>query len=231
MVAAGRVRIMLVSPSVTIVSVPREQFSRTRLSLQSILDARELDWPIIHVDGNSPSGLMRELAAIHERIDIVHKDEYLTGNEARNLALARVGTRYVIFIANDVQVWPGALRAMVKCAEKTGAWIVGPLCCAGAPFSQRVHVARCQLRIVEEDGRRRLHEVKPDCNEPAAEVRSRLGRGVSEEVEFHCLLARTELFDRIGALDEDFSPASITSTYASRRRNKVFPSILRARRQ
>jgi GT2 family glycosyltransferase len=204
-VAGGRISIM--PPSITVVSVPREQFGRARLSLQSILDASRPDSPIIYVDGNSPPDLSRDVAATRPGVAVLRKDHYLSGNVARNLALAQVRTRYVLFVDNDVQIWPGSIDAMVKCAEETGAWIVGPLYCIGAPGGRQVHAAHTEVRIVEEHGRRHLREIKTNVGEPADKVRALLGRSPSDEVEFHCLLARTEVFDALGPLDEGFSAA------------------------
>lgn len=134
------------SPSVTIVSVPREQFSRTRISLRSILDASDHEWPIIFVDGTSRAELRRELTTMSERVSIIHRNEYLSGNEARNLALAQVRSIYAIFIDNDVQLWPGALSAMVKYAEETDAGIVAPLCCIGLDARGEHRQARGKVR-------------------------------------------------------------------------------------
>jgi GT2 family glycosyltransferase len=200
-------RVFIMPPSITVVSVPREQFGRARLSLQSILDASAPDAPIIYVDGNSPLDLARDVAAIRPGVTVIRRDHYLSGNVARNLALAQVRTRYVMFVDNDVQVWPGSIDALVKCAEDTGAWIVGPLYCIGAPGGRQVHAAYTKVRIVEEHGRRHLRELKTNVGEPADKVRALIGRRPTDEVEFHCLLARTELFDTLGPLDEGFRAA------------------------
>src|ERR1700733_6861767 len=141
-------------PSVTIVSIPREQFGRARLSLQSILDSAPPDAPIIYVDGNSPLDLSRDIAAIRPDVTVIRRDHYLSGNVARNLALAQGRTKFVLFVDNDVQIWPGSIDAMVKCADDTGAWIVGPLYCIGAPGARQVHAAHTEVRIVDEHGRR-----------------------------------------------------------------------------
>jgi GT2 family glycosyltransferase len=194
--------VSLMSPLVTIVIVPREQFSRARLSLQSVLDTTEHDCPIIYVDGNSPPDLARDLEAASDRLLLIRKDHYLPANTARNLALAHVRTRYVVFLDNDVLVWPGWIASLVKCAEETGAWVVGPLYCIGSPDSQEVHSAGADTSITEENGRRRIHELNHHCGKPAAEVRALVGRAPCDQMEFHCLLARTEAFDRIGPLDE-----------------------------
>lgn len=199
-------RFSIMSASVTVVIVPREQFGRARLSLQSVLDSTAPNCPIIYVDGNSPPDLIRDLA-MRDRIRVIGKDHYLTGNAARNLALPQVRTKYVLFIDNDVQMWPGSIDAMVKCAEKTGAWVVGPLYCIGAPGAREVHTTGAEMRIVDEHGRRRWHEKHLHCGEPADKVRALVGHSARDEVEFHCMMVRAAAFERFGPLDEGFRAA------------------------
>src|SRR4030095_61230 len=73
--------------------------------------------------------------------------------EARALALPHVDTEYVCFIDNDVLVTPGWLDRLVRCADETEAWAVGPLYCNENPALGRIHMAGGQAHVVEEDGR------------------------------------------------------------------------------
>jgi GT2 family glycosyltransferase len=66
----------------------------------------------------------------------IRTERYLAPNEARRLGLEEVRTPYVVFIDNDVLVSPGWLGALVRCAEETGAWLVGPVCCFGARLNR-----------------------------------------------------------------------------------------------
>ncbi|MBI3770373.1 MAG: glycosyltransferase [Deltaproteobacteria bacterium] len=188
----------------TIVVVPREQFSRGRLCLDALRERTEGAHPLVYVDGNSPRPFAGELARRADRgeLTLARTEHYLPGNVARNLGLAHVHTKYVAFLDNDVLVWPGWLSALIRCAEETGAWVVGPLYCIGGPESEVVHTSGADLAIVEMGGHRRLHERHLRCEEPAAVVRAEVARTRRDEVEFHCLLARTDLFDRLGPLDE-----------------------------
>jgi hypothetical protein len=116
-----------------------------------------------------------------------------------------VHTKYVAFLDNDVFVQPGWLQALLRCADETGAWVVGPLYCYGIDGHSGephiVHTAGAYLRIVG-DGTRRLEEKHRYGNRPVAEVRLELRREPIDLVEFHCMLVRTDTFDRIGPLDE-----------------------------
>ncbi len=192
------------NPAVTIVVSPREQFSKTRRSLESLLACTDPTVPLVFVDGNSPRGVARYLESQAERhgFTLLRIERYLTSNEARNLALPLVRTKYVAFVDNDVGFTPGWLTALVSCAEETSAWAVGPLYLIGDPEKQIVHMAGAQLQIIESDGGRYLHERHRFSNVPVANVQAQLVRERTDLVEFHCMLVRTEVFDRLGPLDE-----------------------------
>lgn len=112
-------------------------------------------------------------------------------------------TRYVVFIDNDAVPAPGWLDKLVECAETTGAWIVGPLYFIGEPERQEIHMAAGDARIEERPGGRRFVERHRFAGKRPAEVRAHLVRQPCEQVEFHCMLVRAEVFERLGPLDEE----------------------------
>src|SRR6266516_1506210 len=118
---------------VTIVVVPREQFSKSQISLESIYAATPPPFRLVYVDGNSRSSLRRylEQQAAARGFQLIRTENYLTSNEARNLGRREVCTEYVAFLDNDVFVQPGWLQTLLRCAVETGAWVVGPLYCYG----------------------------------------------------------------------------------------------------
>jgi GT2 family glycosyltransferase len=192
---------------VTIVVVPREQFSKSQISLESIYAATPPPFKLVYIDGNSPPSLRRylERQATAHGFQLIRTESYLTSNEARNLGLREVRTEYIAFLDNDVVVQPGWLQALLRCAQETEAWVVGPLNCYGIDGRSGephiVHVAGASLRIVD-NGARRLQEKGRHVNRPLVEVRPELRREPIDLVEFHCMLVRTDVFDRIGRLDE-----------------------------
>jgi GT2 family glycosyltransferase len=194
-------------PHVTIVVVPREQFSKSQVSLESIYASTPPPFRLVYVDGNSPPPLRRylEQQATARGFQLIRTENYLTSNEARNLGLRKVCTEYVAFLDNDVFVQPGWLQALLRCADETGAWVVGPLYCYGIDGCNGephiVHTAGASLRIID-DGTRRLEEMHRCCDRPVAEVRLELRREPIDLVEFHCMVVRTDAFDQIGAFDE-----------------------------
>jgi GT2 family glycosyltransferase len=193
----------MTEPQVTIVVVPREQFSKARASLESLYTATSTPFALVYVDGNSPPRLRQYLAeqAAARRFTLLRTERYLTSNEARNLGVRQVRTKYVAFVDNDVIVQPGWLEALLRCAEETGAWVVGPLIRVDRGGVSVVHYTGAQIQIVEGMGRRRLEYTPRISPRPQAEAPT-LRREQFDLVKFYCVLVRTDVFERVGPLDE-----------------------------
>lgn len=193
---------------VTIVVAPRERFSCTRESLESIYEHTDYPFELIYVDGGSPRHIKDYLAeqAAQKQFQLIRTDYYLSPNRARNIALRQVKSKYVVFIDNDVVVTPGWLKPLVECAEETGATIVSPLICQGEPLHTEVHCAGGETGIVVEakgeQTRRRIIEKIYKQGRKIADVRPQLQRQKTGLAEFHCMMVRTEIFQKIGLLDE-----------------------------
>lgn len=190
--------------NVTIVVVPRERFSCARQSLESIYEHTNTPFNLVYVDGNSPAKVQRYLQeqAKEKNFQLIRTDFYLYPNQARNLGLAAVQTKYLVFIDNDVIVSPGWLDALVQCAEETNATVVGPLMCQYEPLHEEVHFAGGESHIwVDKTGRQRIREKMYQQGQPVARLRSQLQRCQTELAEFHCVLVRTAIFETLGALD------------------------------
>ncbi len=195
----------MTEPLVTLVVVPRERFSYTQESLESIYQNTTIPFDLIYVDGNSPEKIKRYLQtkAEEKNFQLIRTDYYLFPNQARNLGLAQVKTKYLVFIDNDVICSPGWLSSLLNCAEETNAAVVGPLMCQYEPIHEIVHFAGGEAHILlDKTGRRHLREKMYKQGQQVAEVRPQLQRTETELAEFHCVLVRTEIFDRIGKLDE-----------------------------
>jgi hypothetical protein len=74
-------------PQITIVVVPRERFSYTRQSLESIYEYTSLPFNLVYVDGNSPPEIKAYLEAQSQTkgFSLIRTDYYLFPNRARNL--------------------------------------------------------------------------------------------------------------------------------------------------
>ena len=196
----------MTSPIVTIVVVPRERFSYTRESLESIYQNTELPFKLIYVDGNSPKQVQKylETQAEQKEFDLIRTDYYLYPNQARNLGLAKVDTKYVVFADNDIVVQPGWLKTLVDCVESDrSAAVVGPLMCQYEPIHEEIHCAGGESRIiVDAKGRRRMREKMYKQGHTTGKMRSQMQRCETELCEFHCMLVRTDIFEELGYFDE-----------------------------
>ena len=197
----------MTSPNVTIVVSPRERFSYTQTSLDSIYEHTQFPFELVYVDGGSPRSIREYLAAqaMEKSFELIRVDHLLTPNQARNIGLAQVKTPYVVFVDNDVVVSPGWLGALVQCAEETGAAIVGPLTCQDEPVHETIHFANGVAHIiVDVKGRRRLREKMSRQGQRVADTMAKLQRTSAELVEFHCMLVNMDVFKEMGPLDERF---------------------------
>jgi glycosyltransferase involved in cell wall biosynthesis len=184
--------------------VPRERFAESIPSLDSILPTLGPSDRLVYVDGNSPKKVS---AALQERqrehgFELIREESYLSPNHARNLALRQVSTPYVAFVDNDLLVTEGWLDRLVACAEETGAWLVGPLYLQGDPADRIVHMAGGDMSIEGPEGHRSCTTVHRFQGEPMDGIGVDLERQTCDFVEFHCVLARRDVFDELGLLDE-----------------------------
>lgn len=195
----------MTEPQVTIVVSPRERFSCARESLESIYEFTDTPFKLVYVDGNSPSKVQSYLQEQAETkgFELIRTNYYLSPNHARNIGLTHVNTKYLVFIDNDVIVSPGWLKALIDCAEETGAAVVGPLMCQEKPLHEIVHFAGGESHVlVDNTGRRRIREKMYKQGHRVPELRDQLQRKQTELAEFHCVLVRTQIFEAIGFLDE-----------------------------
>lgn len=189
---------------VSILVVPREQFSKTRRALESIYANTAIPFELIYVDGNSPRHVARYLKreSVRRKFTLIRMERYLAANEARNIGLAHVHSKYVAFLDNDVEVTAGWLEALIRCAEETGAGAVGPMYYLGDPKAGIIHTLGAEMQIAVQCGERRYFETHQHVNRRADDIRPQLVRREIDLIEFHCALARMELVRSTGALDE-----------------------------
>lgn len=193
-------------PLATVIVVPRERFSLSISSLRNIYENISIPFSLVYVDGGSPASIKEQLAkeATGRGFKLIRSDKYLFPNQARNIGLEHATTRYVVFIDNDVYVAPGWLEALVQCAEETEAAAVGPLYFQGQIEERVIHMAGGLAHICEEDGRRVCHVEDFLEHQRFDDIQEPLLRQETELLEFHCMLVRRSVFDRIGTLDEGF---------------------------
>jgi GT2 family glycosyltransferase len=220
----SKMRTLVPEPEVTIVVVPRERFQFAERSLESLYENTSFPFKLVYVDNNSPVRLRRylESQAQTKGFQLVRSDYYLSPNQARNLGLRHVHSKYVVFVDNDVIFSPGWLKALVDCTQETGATVVGSLVCQYQPVHEIIHCAGGEYMSPEDlakfvkgeptvpqvpgaAGKWKVHEKTYFQNRRVEEVSDRLKREPTGFVEFHAMLVQTHLFEQIGYLDEGFS--------------------------
>ncbi|MFB2919365.1 MULTISPECIES: glycosyltransferase family 2 protein [Aerosakkonema] len=190
---------------VTLLITQRERFSYTDRSLESLYENTTTPFKLIYVDGNSPARTKRylEKQAKEKGFRLIRRENFLAPNQARNLILSEIDTKYVVFFDNDVLFTPAWLDRLLQCAEETGAWLVGPLYCEGKPEDKIIHMAGGSAHFRDKQGRRQFFEQHRFARKSVDKVSSELRREETELIEFHCVLARTEIFEKV-SLDERF---------------------------
>ncbi|MEO8306280.1 MAG: glycosyltransferase [Betaproteobacteria bacterium] len=188
---------------VTIVVVPRERYSATERSLSNLYDNTPQPFELVYVSAGAPASVQRYLeAASKEKRFRLITTGYLSPNQARNLALPYVSTKYVVYLDNDALVAEGWLARLVQCAEETGAAIVGPLYLIGEIEQRTIHMAGGRLHYEQIDGKRFVYDEHCLCDRRVDALTVPLQRSECDFVEFHCMLLRTGFLRQLGSLDE-----------------------------
>lgn len=204
---------------VTIVVIPRERFSVAQDSLESLFAQTPPGYRLIYVDGNSTQSVRDYLQRAQARhgFEIIRTPYYLSNNRARNLGLALVRTPFALVVDNDLIFAPGWLDALLRCAEETGADVVGPLICEGEPVHTTLHYAGGEYVPEAElerfhanvDEQRELQERQFGLKQPLAEWKPRLHRKPTGFCEPHCILIRTSLLQKLG--EQPFDEAMLAT--------------------
>ena len=195
---------------ISIVVVPRERFSCTQISLESIYAHTPQAFELIYVDGGSPVYIQNylEKAAVERGFQLIRTDHFLGPNTARNIGLKHAHGKHVVFIDNDALVTLGWLAALIRCAEETGAGVVTPLCFVGELEQQIIHMAGGELALEGEGTQRQLRETHRFWNVPFTQVEDKLVREPCGYAEFHCMLVCKQVADKIGGFDEEMLAVS-----------------------
>lgn len=205
--AEGPVLQEAAGPAITIVMAFRERWSLTLASVESVLANTTLPYRFWFLDIGMPAPLRARLqeVAVPRGLEIVPLDpEDFWPNRARRRIAGRIDTRYAVFIDNDVLVMPGWLEALVRCADETGAGIVGPLYLWGEDArTDLIHMAGGELRVEHEGERKVMRERHRLINARLGDVEHTLKREPCGFAEYHCLLMRSEVVHAPDTFDPD----------------------------
>jgi hypothetical protein len=194
-------------PRATVVVVPRgETLGQVRAVLETLVANTGSPYRLVIVDAGYPGATRQWVETFARARDatLLRAECLLSPNEARNAALASVATELVVFLDDNCFVREGWLDALVRCADETGAAIVGPLYGfrGGRDSAETVHVFGAEARIDVDGDRRSLVDRHFHAGMPLAEAIATFSRTPTEATEFHCMLVRTALFEELGPLDE-----------------------------
>jgi GT2 family glycosyltransferase len=195
-------------PMVTIVVVPRERFSYSQQSLESIYTETDYPFELVYVDGASSPELKAylETQSKEKQFKLIRTEHYLSPNRARNIGTQAANGKYIVFVDNDVLVQRGWLQKLVECAEETGATVVGTLTCIDSPVHEVVHNGggETHIEIRTENGKAGRYAVQKSYLEGkrVSKIPDQITRVQCEFVEFHTALVRKSFFDDHGPLDE-----------------------------
>jgi hypothetical protein len=194
-------------PRVTVVVVPRgETLGQVRAVLETLVANTGSPYRLVIVDGGYPPATRQWVETFARARDatLLRTECMLSPNEARNAALAFVETELVVFLDDNCFVREGWLDGLVRCADETGAAIVGPLYGfrSGRDSAETVHVFGADARIDVDGERRSLVDRHFHAGMPLGEATATFSRMPTEAVEFHCMLVCTALFAEVGPLDE-----------------------------
>lgn len=196
---------------ITVVMVPRERLSTAPRALASVIDTIPAAVPLIVVDGAYPPQTRQNIDELATQRPFVSLrfDHYLLPAEARNRALKLVKTPYVAFVDNDVELGRGWLEYLFHDAETKDAAAVSSLTTIriahGGEPKEYVHHAGGVIRYVMHRLQityasiRRNEWGAPD--DPSIEKLPRL----SDDIEFHAFIIRTDLLRAAGGFDERLS--------------------------
>jgi hypothetical protein len=204
---------IMLQPKVALIVGPRERFSSTQASLESIYQETDYPFDLVYIDVHSPVPIQcyLEEQSRQKQFKLLRTESYISPTQAKNVGLRYLlhqecEYKYIVFIENDVLVKRGWLTKLVACAEETGATIVGPLTCIGQPLHQVIHNAGGKSYITTEikDGqtRRYIYQSAALTGKAVADVVDKLHRKKTDYVEFHCMLVQTAIFAKVGLLDE-----------------------------
>jgi GT2 family glycosyltransferase len=190
-------------PLLTVVVSTREGHALMVASLKSVLADDALPFDLIYIDIMAPPEAAATVQAIGKArgFPVIRHDAWTPPSAARKAALARVETKYVAFVDNDVFVEPGCFARLVACAEETGAGVVAPLYLQGT--SERavsIHMAGGVLQ--RDDAGALIFEEHGETSSDLGQIDA-LTRGQVDYVEYHCVLLRTDLAKADGVISDD----------------------------
>jgi len=187
------------SSVVSIIALSFNQLEYTKSFVQSVLKFTKTPFELIIVDNGSNRetvDYLKELSAKDERIKVIFNEDNLGFPKGVNRALKTAKGKYILIANNDIIVTEGWLERMIEVAEADNQiGLVGPISnsVSGVQFDKEA--------------------AYPDITAMHAYAKKNKEKNKGQifpfpRVAFLCTLIKKEVIEKIGGLDERFSPGN-----------------------
>jgi len=190
---------------VTAIISTRERVNGILPTLSSFFEHTDVPYELIVVDGALPENIREsvEKLSAEKEFTFIHFPYPLSPNEARNIAIEKVNTPYVVFIDNDVEFSSEWLDHLLDTAKESGAALVGPLLLEGTDMEHGlVHAAAGDMSIDKANGESKFLFETHNYHDLKADIENDLAKREVSLLETHVILARLDSLQKIGGFDE-----------------------------
>jgi hypothetical protein len=194
----------------TVGFVPRDRFCKAREALEALYANTSIPFELIIVDCSIPDRFRREMEQVlkgRDNVRTIRTDHYLLTHQALNLILPENRTEYLFLMENDVLVEEECLPRLIAACQEHPAGVAVPLIIEQQEEFKKIHFddrLGTIERIETPQGiKRRIVE-----REVSKEYDQESERRTVGMIETHCVLFRSDVFDRIGPFDETMSTRS-----------------------
>lgn len=197
-------------PSVTVGVVARERFSVAAESLRLLFQHTHVDFELIYVDSATPrrywAQIERELSG-HENVRVIHSEEPLLPNQAKELIAEASSTELTCLLENDVFVTDGWLSKLVDAMRIRSADVVMPMIYENSFGDTHGDKNLGYFNFRETAEGTRLEFLPIDTVERGKEELPLI-----DVAEVHCLLFRTEVLQRLRPFREPLTTREFVDT-------------------
>ncbi|MBK7104469.1 MAG: glycosyltransferase [Ignavibacteriae bacterium] len=182
----------------SIIALTYNQLKYTKEFIESV-QANTSNYQLIIIDNNSTDGTKEYLTKLkkqHQNVNVIFNEENLGFPKAINQGILEANGNYVVLLNNDVVVTKDWLDRMIEIADSDNKiGIVGPI----SNFVSGVQIDKnAKYNSIDE-----MHKY---ANRISIENKNQIQE--FPRVAFLCTLIKKEVIEKIGGLDERFSPGN-----------------------
>ena len=190
----------------TVVVVPRESFNMFPEVIERIYQVTSPIFKLLVMEGRAPEPIrqqLREIERTRPNCKIVWSDAWRYPHEFVNQAITMIDTEYAVFIDNDVEVLEGWLENLVQCADEERVGCVHPIYLTVKLTDPvlKIHVAEGTLVRKQRNGQWFIDTIATFSGWRLEDYPDKR-RKPSGFFEWHCVLFRKSLLDKVGPLND-----------------------------